>query len=163
MEKEKSIIDGKLIFEGEYLNGEKHGKGKEYDDNGKLIFEGECRNNRYIILDNQKYNLTNDLNKLEKYKVKEYEDPKLNKLIFEGEYKNGKRWNGKGKEYNDYGKLEYEGDYLNGKRHGKGKEYCNRKLKFKGEYLNGKRHGKGIEYDSTCEVKFVYYLNGERQ
>ena len=27
-------------FEGEYLNGEKNGKGKEYDK-GKLIFEGE--------------------------------------------------------------------------------------------------------------------------
>ena len=32
--------DGKLIFEGEYLNGERNGKGKGYD-NGKLIFEGE--------------------------------------------------------------------------------------------------------------------------
>ena len=27
------------IFEGEYLNGERNGKGKEYE-NGKLIFEG---------------------------------------------------------------------------------------------------------------------------
>ena len=32
---------GKLIYEGEYINGEKNGKGKEYDYNGKLIFEGE--------------------------------------------------------------------------------------------------------------------------
>ena len=31
---------GELIFEGEYLNGTRHGKGKEYKDN-KLIFEGE--------------------------------------------------------------------------------------------------------------------------
>ena len=30
-----------LIFEGQYLNGEKNRKGKEYDYNGKLIFEGE--------------------------------------------------------------------------------------------------------------------------
>ena len=29
------------IFEGEYLNGEKNGKGKEYDYNGQLIYEGE--------------------------------------------------------------------------------------------------------------------------
>ena len=33
--------NGKLIFEGEYLNGEKNGKGKEYYDNGKLKFDGE--------------------------------------------------------------------------------------------------------------------------
>ena len=36
--------NGKLIFEGEYLNGEKNGKGKEYDYYGKLKFEGEYLN-----------------------------------------------------------------------------------------------------------------------
>ncbi len=30
---------GKLIFEGEYLNGRRNGKGKEYNNYGKLIFE----------------------------------------------------------------------------------------------------------------------------
>ena len=30
-----------LIYEGEYLNGKKHGIGKEYHRNGKLQFEGE--------------------------------------------------------------------------------------------------------------------------
>ena len=33
--------NGKLIFEGEYLNGERNGKGKEYNENGELIFDGE--------------------------------------------------------------------------------------------------------------------------
>ena len=33
-----------LIFEGEYLNGERNGKGKEYYDNGKLRYEGEYLN-----------------------------------------------------------------------------------------------------------------------
>ena len=27
--------NGKLIFEGEYLNGNRNGKGKEYNQNGK--------------------------------------------------------------------------------------------------------------------------------
>ena len=44
-----------------------------------------------------------------------------NNLIFEGEYLNGKRWNGKGKEFHK-NKLIFEGEYLNGKRNGKGKE-----------------------------------------
>ena len=35
--------NGDIIFEGEYLNGKRNGKGKEYDDI-KLIFEGEYRN-----------------------------------------------------------------------------------------------------------------------
>ncbi len=38
-----------------------------------------------------------------------------NDLIFEGEYLNGERWNGKGKEYVE-GKLKFEGEYLNGKK-----------------------------------------------
>ena len=61
-------------------------------------------------------------------------------LIYEGEYKDGKR-NGIGKEYNIIkGDLIYEGEYKNGKRNGKGKEYYNGKLKYEVEYLNGKRN-----------------------
>ena len=33
--------NGALIFEGEYLNGIKNGKGKQYDGFGNLLFEGE--------------------------------------------------------------------------------------------------------------------------
>jgi len=29
------------MFEGEYLNGKRNGKGKEYYDNGNLKFDGE--------------------------------------------------------------------------------------------------------------------------
>ena len=39
--KEYNINNEKLKFEGEYLNGKRNGKGKEYYDNGKLKFEGE--------------------------------------------------------------------------------------------------------------------------
>ena len=34
------------IYEGEYLNGEKNGKGKEYYDNGQIKFEGEYLNGK---------------------------------------------------------------------------------------------------------------------
>ena len=73
-------------------------------------------------------------------------------MIFEGEYLNGKRWNGNiynhndniiyqlnngknniVKEYDDDGKLIFEGEYLNGIRNGKGKEYYyNGNLIFEG-------------------------------
>ena len=43
MEKEKNLIS-KLEFGGEYLDGKRHGKGKEYDYDGKLEFEGEYSN-----------------------------------------------------------------------------------------------------------------------
>ena len=69
--------NGDLKFEGEYLNGERNGKGKEYDDfTCKLIFEGEY------------------LNGERNGKAKEYRN---GELIFEGEYLNDER-NGKGKE-----------------------------------------------------------------
>ena len=39
-------FEGKLLYEGEYLNGERNGKGniKEYDFDGKLLYEGEYLN-----------------------------------------------------------------------------------------------------------------------
>ena len=103
-----------MIFEGEFLKGKRHGKGKDYF---------------------------------------------LNILLFEGEYLNGVKWNGKGYdlegknkyelingkacsviEYDNNGQLRYEGEYLNGKRNGKGKEYdYGGNLIFEGEYLNGLR------------------------
>ena len=71
-------------------------------------------------------------------KGKEVDDHYIN-LIFEGEYLNGKKWNGIGycgkekyewkggngfmKEYNIYNSLDFEGQYINGERNGKGKEY----------------------------------------
>ena len=37
------------MFEGEYLNGERNGKGKKYDWYGELEFEGEYLNGNKII------------------------------------------------------------------------------------------------------------------
>ena len=46
-EKEKNIIENNTLkFEGEFLNDEKNGKGQEYDDDGKLIYEGEYLNGK---------------------------------------------------------------------------------------------------------------------
>ena len=89
----------KFQFEGQFLNGKRHGKGKEYSNN-QLIFEGEFLNGE----------------RNGKGKVYEYHSGygyynKMN-LEFEGEYINGKR-NGIGKEYTRYGILIYEGEYIN--------------------------------------------------
>ena len=180
-------VNDDLEFEGEYLNGKRNGKGKEYYRN-KLIFEGEylnsfrLRGKAYIneklefdgvYLCNKKWdgkgydengNIIYEL-KNGTGEVKEYNNE--GKLIYEGEYFNGKK-NGKGKEF-DNGKLIFEGEYLSGERSGKGKEYnndyhcCN--LIFEGEYLKGKRNGKGKEYNYwNGKLKFEgEYLNGERK
>ena len=132
--------DGTLEFEGEYLNGLRNGKGREYYyNNGNLKFEGEYINGE------------------RNGKGKKYYDYKLE---FEGEYLNGFR-NGKGKEY-DNDELRFEG--VNGQRNGKGKEYNDDgELKFEGEYLNGQRNGKGKEYNYDGELIFeVEYLKNIR-
>ena len=111
--------NGKLEFEGEYLNGKRHGKGKKYY-NGELIFEGE-----YL------YGY--------RFKGKYYINERLE---YEGEYLFYNKFNGKG--FDEYGNIIYE--LKNG--NGKVKEYYDDgKLKYEGEYLNGKSNGKGKEYD----------------
>ena len=47
--KGKEYENCKLIFEGEYKYGEKNGKGKSYYSDGKLDFEGEFLNNKKLI------------------------------------------------------------------------------------------------------------------
>ena len=90
-------------------------------------------------------------------KGKEYN--KYCKLIFEGEYLNGKRI-GKGKEYY-LGNLIFEGEYLYGKRNGEGKEYYGGRLIYEGKYANGKRNGKGKEYKDGRLIFEGEFLNGK--
>ncbi len=99
--KEYNIYNNKLLFEGQYLNAKRNGKGKKYNEEGKLIFEGEYLNGKRWT-----------------GKVNEY-DEDTGKLILEYEYLNGKI-NGEAKEYDKHKcNLLFSGKYLNGKRNGK--------------------------------------------
>ena len=124
----------KLLF---YLNGQSNGKGKEYNDNGKLVFEGEylkgqkSKGKEYDVVPEIGFiNIKNNIEINENY------------IAFEGEYLNDKKWNGMLKEYfNNFDfDLSFEGNYKNGDKNGECIEYYdNGKIKFKGEYLNGNR------------------------
>ena len=176
--------NGWLKFEGEYLNGKRNGKAKEYD--GDLIFEGEYKNGKKW--NGKCHNGDGDLIyeiKEGKGYVKEHLEKKSKKSIrYIGEYLNGDR-NGIGEEYNicHGDSLIYKGEYLNGKRNGKGKEYFGKYLIFDGEYLNGKRwngrlytsddnfsfyeikNGKGKYIELNFIDRFIFegeYINGER-
>ena len=181
--KEYDYYSGKLIYEGEYLHGERNGKGKEFFYNGKIKFEGEYLNGKRNGKGKEYYE-----NGVIKYiggylkgerngKGKEQTDN--GKPRFEGEYLNGKeitgikyayngnpnkqskQVNGIGKEYEyNTGILEYEGGYLNYERNGKGREYClDFKLRFEGEYLNGKKwSGKGYYYTISGGYSEIYEL-----
>ena len=149
-----------LIYEGEYLNQRKTGKGKEYDIYGRLIYEG------------------NYLKGKKNGNGKEYYEN--GNILFEGEYIDNKRYNGKGynffgvlefeinkgngniKEYNYSGDLLFYGKYLNSEKNGIGNEYYNGFI-YIGEYKNGKKNGKGKEFDYSGNIFFEgEYLNGKR-
>ena len=61
-------------------------------------------------------------------------------LRFEGEYLNGKRWNGKYRLVDYWDKPKFEGEIINGER--KGKEFYLGNLIYEGEYLNFKKKRK---------------------
>ena len=134
-------------------------KGKEYNKEGKLIYEGEYINNQKYngIEYDKKGNKENEI-KNGNGKVKEYHDN--GKLKFEGEYKDGKK-HGKAKEYSLDGKLVFDGEYLNDKRNGKAKEYNYNGLSFEGEYKHGQRI-KGKEYSGSELIFDGEYKNGEK-
>ena len=98
------------MFEGEYSNGERNGKGKEYYTNGKIRFEGEYFNGKkwkgkiFIKYPDKFYILQNG-----KGYVKEYDN--IQDILFEGEYLNGNQWKGKGEEFDWNGNLIFEGEY----------------------------------------------------
>ena len=56
----------KLIFEGEYLKGDKNGKGKEYYYNGRLKFRGQYLNGKKW---NGKINSYSNLGKRNTYEL----------------------------------------------------------------------------------------------
>ena len=168
--KVENLIEDDLVFEGNYLNGEKNGEGKEYTKQGDLIFKGKYLNGKkwngiMCFKNNENFEIKNG-----KGLIKEY----LSNAIFSGEYLYGERY-GKGKEYYiKSNKLKFEGEYLNGKRNGKGKEYNkNDELVFEGEYyFNFKLKGKLFTDDNEIHElindnekikEFVnyYYLKSE--
>ena len=157
-------------FEGEYKNGKRNGKGKEFYSDEKIKFEGEYLDGKrwkgkgYDPDGNLEYGMENGFGYVKEY----FSDGKVK---FEGKYINGVK-HGYFEEYNiEYRKfefwqceqvenrefyyLEFEGEYLKGKRNGKGKENnIQNKLKFKGEYLNGKRLN-GIEYNNEGGLDYI--------
>ena len=142
---------GKLIFEGEYINGELNGKCKQYSEENQenILFEGEYLKGKkwngkgYDTKGNLVYELSNG-----KGNIKEYESSD-NYLKYEYDYLNGEK-NGKGKIYGYKGRIIFDGEYKNNKKNGSGKEYNNEtgELLFEGEYLydwkiKGKEYLKG--------------------
>ena len=97
----KILVDFvKLKYEGDYSEGKITGKGKEYIIIGYLKFDDKqefLKEEDRIMKNGKDYNFDKN-------------------CIFNGKYKNGKKWKGKRKEYNYVEELIYEGELENGKK-----------------------------------------------
>ena len=122
--KEYNSFTDEVVFEGEYKNGERNGQGKEYDKFGNLIFEGEWKSGKRWNV-KRLGNVSTFKKELKEGKGVLYEYSECKQILYRGEYSNGER-NGKGKEFykgnGDFSsELIFEGEYLNGNRwNGKG-------------------------------------------
>ena len=138
---EVEFVDG-AIYQGDWKNNNKHGKGKEIHPNGDK-YEGIWENDK---LKNGKVKKTYDNG--DKYEGDFKDDKKHGKgkytwadgTIYEGDFKDDKK-HGKGT-YTRSG-VVYEGDFKDDKKHGKGKmTYANGDV-YEGDYVEGEEHGKG--------------------
>ena len=88
-----------MSYREKYLNGKRNGKGKEYQGLcNNIVFDGAYLNGERHGNGKEYYWLIND-----------------RFLIYEGGYLNGES-NGKGKEYDIKGNIIFEGEYLNLKK-----------------------------------------------
>ena len=132
--------NGKIEYEGSFVNGLKQGKGKEYNDNGKIKYEGDFKNGEH--------------------QRKIYDEN--GNIIYEGDFSNCK-YDGIGKEYYANGKIKYEGCYKNGHYEGKGKFYYdNGKIKYEGDFKNDNYEGKGKLYNKNGNIIYEGYFEYDK-
>ena len=144
------INDDKVDFEGEYKNGKRNGKGKEYFNDYTIKLFGNDFNENTIKFEG---------NYLDGHREGEgIEYFENGKIKFKGEFTKGKRKNGKG--YNIKGEVVYE------IKDGEGniKQYDFRdKIEFEGEYKNYQYwNGKRSIYNKNGNINLeLFYTEGK--
>ena len=125
------------IYKGDFMNGLRHGIGKDYRQNNK--YEGEFRKDK----------------KCGKGKIW-FESGD----IYEGEFSDNK-FNGYGHYIWAKNKHEYKGNYLNGKFNGEGFYKWGENEYYNGEYVNGIKEGEGELSFKDGKKFFVNFTNGK--
>jgi len=152
----KVTYDNGVIYEGEFVNDNMHGKGKYTFINGN-IYEGEFVNNK--MHGKGKYTYVNGSTEEGEFENGEFVRGKYtfdNGAIYEGEVVNNKM-HGKGKYTYADGDYE-EGNFVDSKLNGKGKKISGDDGEDieEGDFVNGKLHGYGkrIYYGEVYEGGF---------
>ena len=142
---------GKYIFNtgnyyiGEWKNGKRDGKGKFYFRNHFLHYDGEWANDRSegygkIYYENGQYYIGQVKNSHRIGKGTSYY--KNGNIIYCGEWSNDMA-NGKGKFYYENGDICYEGEFVDDKREGIGRYTWRNGSYSEGMWHKNKRNGKG--------------------
>ena len=160
--------DGKIKFKGEYNNGERNGKGIQYDYEGEVIFEGEYFNGERWTGKGKEYfsDIIDKTTTIDSFNM--FKQEKSSGITFSNMFGTKKKTkNIFGGFFNTSDESENQfNDILKTKNFfslSTGKNYLYRitlynidqkVLKYEGEYLNGKRHGKGKEYSKYKSLRY---------
>ena len=160
--------DGKIKFKGEYNNGERNGKGIQYDYEGEVIFEGEYFNGERWTGKGKEYfsdiiDKTTTIDSFNMFKQEKssgitfgnmFGTKKKTKNIFGGFFNTSDESEN---QFNDILKTKNFFSLSTGKNYLYRITLYNidqKVLKYEGEYLNGKRHGKGKEYSKYKSLRY---------
>jgi hypothetical protein len=158
---------GLKVYDGDFVNGLKHGVGIQYID-GLKVYDGNYAKDVYEGYGTMFHGSTGQRAYEGSFKAGEFSGTRglqyneAGALIYDGSFDNGLR-NGRGTE--SIGTLRlYEGDFKDGLRHGNGLEFSGGvRVIYDGEYANGKREGWGVEYDQRgVRIYEGLYRNGVR-
>ena len=134
---EKFTLKKRAIYKGDFIDGEKSGKGEEDSNEGNFLgnFYHDKKNGKGKMI----YKLTGD--------------------IYEGDYKND-LFDGKGNYIWKATGQKYSGDYKNGLMHGNGLLEYSEGEYYKGEFVNGLKEGQGELHMSGGRSYVGPFANG---
>lgn len=152
-----------LLYEGNWYYGKRHGYGEYQDDRG--LYQGEfengekCGKGKYTLFNGEVYEgefVNGYYNGFGSYTTTE------GRVIYEGEWRNGQRC-GNGKCFFPNGEY-YQGSFMGNMMCGKGIWYYKSgRPKFIGEFRNDMKNGEGVEYDQNGDIiEHGFYINDEQ-
>ena len=107
------------VYEGDIVNGKRHGYGTQYTEGGIIDYQGEWKDDKRHGQGTMYY----------------YDDI----TFYQGEWINNK-YHGYGTRYWDDGKIWYQGEWQDGKYHGFGTKYdVFGKVEYRGQWVNGEK------------------------
>ena len=176
---DKYIYDDGKYYIGEIKNNLPNGKGIKYYQNGKINYEGYFINGKFegngkLFYEDGAYYIGQFKNGLSNGKGTDYNSKGIikyygdyvndkfegnGKYIWEdgdyyiGQWKNGLK-HGKGTEYYKNGNIKYDGDFVNHKAEGNGKYIWEDGDYYIGQWKNDLKHGKGTYYYKNGNIKY---------